>query len=73
MNRYRVDRNNTRTVPCGMNSIQYIGDNLVEAKRRFQLALTGFDCWGKVNANYGLILSEWTGNDYRIIDVKGNI
>ena len=73
MNKYRVDRNNKRHVPCGMNSIQYIGDNLAEAKRRFNLTLTGFDCWGKVNSTYGVILSEWNGTDYSIIDSKGNI
>ena len=73
MNRYRVDRNNRNTVPCGMNSIQYIGDNLAEAKRRFNLTLTGFDCWGKVNSTYGVILSEWNGTDYKILDCKGNI
>ena len=56
MNKYRVDRNNKRHVPCGMNSIIYIGNNLIEAKRRYQLALTGFDCWGKVNNNYGIVL-----------------
>ena len=73
MSRYRVDRNNTKAVPCGMNSIQYIGDSLIEASRRYQLALTGFDCWGKVNNNYGVVLSEWTGNDYKILATKGNI
>ena len=71
MNRYRVDRNNRNTVPCGMNSIQYIGDNLAEANRRFNLTLTGFDCWGKVNNTYGVILSEWRDGDYRIIETKG--
>ena len=73
MNKYRVDRNNKRHVPCGMNSIQYIGDNLAEAKRRFQQTLTGFDCWSKVDNNYGVILSEWNGTDYKILDCNGNI
>ena len=71
MNTYRVDRNNRNTVPCGMNSILYIGDNLVEARKRFELALTGFDCWGKVNSTYGVILSEWRDGSYRIIETKG--
>lgn len=71
MNRYRVDRNNDGHVPCGMNSIIYLGDNLSEAKRRFQQTLTGFDCWGKVNSTYGVILSEWRDGDYRIIETKG--
>ena len=73
MNTYRVDRSNSKTVPCGMNSIQYIGDNLAEAKRRFNLTLTGFDWWSKVDNNYGVILSEWNGTDYKILDCKGNI
>lgn len=73
MNKYRVDRNNKRHVPCGMNSIIYIGNDLNEAKRRFQQTLTGFDCWSKVDNNYGVILSEWNGTDYSIIDSKGNI
>ena len=71
MNKYRVDRNNSSTVPCGMNSILYIGDNLVEARRQFELALTGFDWWGKVDGSYGVILSQWTGSDYKIIATKG--
>ena len=73
MNKYRVDRNNKRHVPCGMNSIIYLGDNLSEAKRRFQQTLTGFDWWSKVDNNYGVILSEWNGTDYKILDCKGNI
>ena len=73
MNKYRVDRNNKRHVPCGMNSIIYLGDNLSEAKRRFQHTLTGFDWWSKVNASYGVVLSEWNGTDYKIIAIKGNI
>ena len=73
MNKYRVDRNNKRHVPCGMNSIIYIGNNLIEAKRRYQQTLTGFDWWSKVDNNYGVILSEWNGTDYKILDCKGNI
>lgn len=71
MNKYRVDRNNKRHVPCGMNSIIYLGDNLSEAKRRFQQTLTGFDWWSKVDNNYGVILSEWRDGDYHIIETKG--
>ena len=71
MNMYRVDRNNSKTVPCGMNSILYMSDNLVEARKRFELALTGFDCWGKVDHSYGIVLSQWTGSDYKIIATKG--
>jgi hypothetical protein len=35
MNTYRVDRVNSRRVPCGMNSIRYIGDNAKEAHKVF--------------------------------------
>lgn len=73
MNNYRVDRVNQKVVPCGMNSIQYIGDSFTEAKRVFDSIPSGYDVWNKPNSSYGLILSVWNDdkNDYIIKCSKG--
>lgn len=73
-NRYRVDRNNSiRSVPCGMNSILYIGDSLKSANSTFNTAVPGLDDWNKANPKYGVTLAEWNSskNDYVVINHKG--
>lgn len=71
--RYRVDVANTLQVPCGMNSIRFLGDDLRDARWVFERWLPGFDSWYRPNASYGVVLSEYDGRlgDYRIIDHKG--
>lgn len=64
MNAYRVDRMRRGLVPCGMNSIRYLGDSLREADRTYDLLVPGFDAWDQPDASYGVVLSRWDGNDY---------
>lgn len=73
MNTIRVDTNNAKCAPCGMNSIRYIGDNMAAARRAFENAAVGIDAWGKANPAYGIVLSKWdqSKNDYVVIDSKG--
>ena len=71
MNQYRVDRVNRRIVPCGMNSIRYLGDNFNEARDVFKELESGFDSWGQPNCTYGVILSVWDGEKYVIKCEKG--
>lgn len=71
MNTYRVDRVNSRRVPCGMNSIRYIGDNAKETHEVFSRLKPGFDVWDRLNCTYGVIFSVWNGNEYVIKRVKG--
>lgn len=72
-NTYRVDRVNSYRVPCGVNSIIYIGDNWEKARRIFAVTRQGTDTWGAPNAAYGVILSMWddTKRDYVIKCSKG--
>lgn len=72
-NNYRVDRVNSRRIPCGMNSILYIGDSWNTARAIFNAAQTGLDSWGKPNATYGVVISVWDAskNDYVIKCEKG--
>lgn len=71
---YRVDRAEGRRVPCGMNSIRYIGNSLREAEKVFAATEPGKDMWDKDNASYGVILSRWSGmaltGEYKVIRVK---
>ena len=75
MSQYRVDRVDSRTVPCGMNSILYLGDNWNAAMRVFSKAETGLDAWNQPNSRYGVILSVWNGQrltgDYVVKCMKG--
>ena len=75
MSQYRVDRVDSRTVPCGMNSILYLGDNWNAAMRVFSKAETGLDAWKQPNPAYGDVLSSWRGQrltgDYVIQKEKG--
>jgi len=74
MNTYRVDRNDSKSnVPCGMNSILYIGDSLRQAERVFNNAEAGINSWNQANANYGVTLSTWDSgrNDYVVKRFKG--
>jgi hypothetical protein len=71
MNTYRVDRVNSRRVPCGMNSIRYIGDNANTAHKVFDQLEPGFDVWDRLNCTYGVVFSVWNGEDYVIKREKG--
>lgn len=71
MNKYRVDRNDSKSVPCGMNSIVYIGDNKRKARLTFVESNIGIDTWGQSNPDHGLTLSEHNGTDYTIVDTRG--
>lgn len=72
--KYRVDRmhkDETR-VPCGMNSLRFLGDREHKALECFADENTGIDTWGKSNGQYGLVLSEWNNDtrDYNILRRK---
>lgn len=71
MNAYRVDRANSRRVPCGMNSLRYLGDNAKDAHKVFDQLESGFDSWNQPNLTYGVIFSVWNGEDYVIKREKG--
>ena len=75
MSHYRVDRVDSRTVPCGMNSILYLGDSYQQALRVFERAEPGKDVWNQPNPAYGVVLSSWQGQrltgDYVIQKEKG--
>lgn len=73
MNKYRVDRANSLCVPCGMNSICYIGDSWDEARKVYTYLDTGKDAWNQPNPAYGVVLSVWNEvkNDYVIKCSKG--
>lgn len=69
----RVDRVNQPCVPCGMNSILYLGGDFRAAKREYDRAEVGVDTWGQPNASYGVVLSVWdaTKHNYVIKCRKG--
>ena len=69
----RVDRVKQRQVPCGTNSIRYLGGDFREAKRIFDELHVGVDTWDQPNCNYGVILSVWNPvtNEYVIKCEKG--
>jgi hypothetical protein len=71
MIKFRVDRVNSRVVPCGMNSIRYIGGCQREANDTFVKLKPGFDSWDALNCTYGVILSVWNGEEYVIKREKG--
>jgi len=73
MNKYRVDRAMSLTVPCGMNSICYIGDSLDDAVTVFNYLDPHKDKWNQPNRAYGLLLSVWSddSNDYIVKRSKG--
>jgi len=73
MNDYRVDRADRLTVPCGMNSILYIGDDVAYAREVFSQAQPGLDVWNQPNPDYGVLMSKWneTLQDYVILRRKG--
>ena len=59
MNNYRVDRNDSLNIPCGMNSILYIGENRNKAISMFKRASIGLDTWGGEDNGYGVLFSKW--------------
>lgn len=69
---FRVDRVDELRVPCGMNSIVYVGPSEIAARTEFAKAKVGLDTWGKPNDTYGVILSRWSvaEGDYVILDQK---
>ncbi len=69
--RIRVDVVNQPVVPCGMNSIKYLGGNEREAAKDFEATETGRDAWNQPNASYGVVLSVWDGSRYVIKRRKG--
>lgn len=71
MNKYRVDRASSRSVPCGMGSIRYIGDSWEEAVRTFRQLQAGLDAWNQPNPAYGVILSVWKVDKYTVKLDKG--
>jgi hypothetical protein len=73
MNKYRVDRSDGSRIPCGMNSLIYLGNNYRDALRAFKAAATGLDYWNQPRPEYGVILSQWNDAklDYAIIAAKG--
>ncbi len=73
MNEYRVDRANSLQVPCGANSIVYIGDSFEDARYVYNQTDPGKDAWNQPNATYGVLLSVWNPDthDYRIKCSKG--
>jgi hypothetical protein len=62
MNRFRVDRSDGLYVPCGMNSILYIGDSERLALRAFAQAQPGLNKSSQPNDSYGVVFSEWRGS-----------
>lgn len=72
MNEYRVDLANSKRVPCGMNSIVYLGESAIDARAAFMVTPVGIDDWGQQNGHYGVVLSRWSyaEGDYIIIDSK---
>jgi len=73
MNKFRVDTNNTKSAPCGMNNIRYIGDSASAARRAFDNSTIGIDAWGKVDPAYGIVMTKWSEKkgEYLVIDSKG--
>lgn len=73
MNTWRVDRNDSDSVvPCGMNSILYIGDSEQEARGTYLDTAPGRDAWNQVNDTYGVTLSRWdfAKHDYVVVRSK---
>ena len=70
MNNYRVDKTDERRVPCGMNSIRYIGDSETKARKVYAQTPAGTDEWNRPQPQTFVILSKWNGTDYAIIDTK---
>lgn len=74
MTTYRVDVNKSQTVPCGMNSIRYMGKSKAEALKVYNQTLIGFNSWHGVDSSYGVVLSSWSGkysDSDSIIKTKG--
>ncbi len=69
MNKYRVDINHVKRVPCGMNSIRYIGDSMTIAKRHLiSLQLNGGEHLGEPITRGCLSKWDHSKRDFVIID-----
>jgi hypothetical protein len=74
MNTYRVDLNDkVNKVPCGMNSIRYVGDNIAAANKVFNTLKSGYDAWNKKDPSYGVTISKWDKEkrNYVVFNHKG--
>jgi hypothetical protein len=71
--KYRVDRVDTLTAPCGMTSIIYLGDSKRDATQVLLDADLKLDKWNRHNDRYGVALFEWDINrqDYIAISWRG--
>ena len=72
--KYRVDASQSpEIVPCGMNSLKYLGNDWRAACNIFDATRTGLDAWSRPNETYGVILSVWseTKRDYVVKKSKG--
>jgi hypothetical protein len=69
MNNYRVDLVNEDRVPCGMNSIRYLGDSLKQARKALALASApvGVDTWDKPDPAYYPVLSHWDSSKQQYV------
>lgn len=67
--KYRVDRvkRGSKQVPCGMNSILYLGKSEKEARRIFRDAETGIRPFNTPDPEYGLMLSCYAGYESETI------
>jgi len=68
--KYRVDRVDTLTAPCGMNSLLYLGGNKREATQVMLDAEIKRDAWNKPNDRYGVVLFEWYDLGKRYVPVS---
>jgi len=73
MNKFRVDRVNTRAVPAGKNSILYIGDDVAKARKLYDNTVPGVDTWNRPDPSYGVVFSRWDARtfQYEVIKAKG--
>ncbi len=69
--KYRVDRTDNLTVPCGMNSIRHLSGNLAQAEKYFRSLPVGLDAWDRPACGFGLVLSSWYDGEYHILASRG--
>lgn len=65
--RYRVDRCEGTSPPCGMNSLRYLGDSAEHARKTLRELEPGFDAWNQPDHRCGVLLSEWNGKEYVMV------
>lgn len=64
MTKYRVDRVpfGTTIAPAGMNSIRYLGDSEMQARKVFRELAGGLCPWDRPDLRYTVSLFEWQGS-----------